>query len=80
MTLYPTAKEVNAFLESNSFLSCKAFAFVTKVEVAVEVAGIVKVSGVEAVGECSHRKHPEMFGSDKALFLKAVIKKKKIKN
>lgn len=40
----------------------------------MEVADIVKVSGVEVVGERSRQKHLEMFSSEKALFLKAVIK------
>lgn len=64
-----------AFLESKAFSSCKAFPFVTTVEVATEVAGAVKVSGGEMVGERSHQKHLEMFSSDKVLFLKAAIKK-----
>lgn len=41
----------------------------------MEVVGIVKVSGVEVVGGWSHQKQLEVFSSDKALFLKAVIKK-----
>lgn len=44
---------------------------------AVEAVGIVKVSGVEVVGGWSRQKQLEVFSSDKALFLKAVIKKNK---
>lgn len=68
-TLYPTGKESVCSWKARHFC-----AVLTKV--AMEVSGAVNVSGVVVMGERSHQKHLEMFSSGKALFLKAVIKKK----
>lgn len=58
--------------KANSFLPCRAFPFLAK----VEVAGVGKASGVELLGEWAHQKHLEMFSSGRAQRLKTALKKK----